>query len=226
MEKYAIIVAGGKGSRFKSEIPKQFHELAGKPVLMHSIEAFYNYQHDIKIYVVLPADQIDHWLKLCEKFRFKVAHSIIEGGNVRFYSVKNALDLINLDALVAIHDGVRPLIDYETIDRCFKTASSSGNAIPVVNLVDSVRLVFPNGKNRHVDRSIYRLIQTPQVFQTTLIKKAFEQNFSELFTDDASVLESIMPGTIKLVEGNRRNIKITTHEDLLYAEAIFKNLTK
>jgi len=223
VDKYAIIVAGGKGNRFGSALPKQFVELEGKPVLMHSIEAFHNYNSDIVIIVVLPADQIEYWKSLCVKHQFTIKHSAVVGGDVRFCSVKNGLELIKEGCLVAIHDGVRPLIDYQTIDICFKMAENRGNAIPVINLIDSVRVIQENGNSQHVDRNRFKLIQTPQVFQSQLIKKAYEQEYSEAFTDDASVLEAIIPATIQLVEGNRQNIKITSPDDLIYAEAILKS---
>jgi 2-C-methyl-D-erythritol 4-phosphate cytidylyltransferase len=223
VKKYCIIVAGGKGQRFKSTVPKQFVELAGKPILMHSIEVFYNYDSDIEIILVLPKDQIGYWKKLCKKFFFNIEYQIVEGGEARFDSVKNGLKLVKPGGIVAIHDGVRPLVDRKTIETCFNIAIQAGNAIPVVELVDSVRQIRENGANAHVDRSKFRLIQTPQVFQCELILKAYEQKYSPLFTDDASVLEAIAPGTIKLVEGNRQNIKITTADDLQYAEMIIKS---
>jgi len=223
VKKYAIIVAGGKGNRFISEVPKQFLELDGKPVLMHSISAFNNYSKDLKIIVVLPPDQIDYWNTLCKESRFFVNHQIVEGGKERFFSVQNGLNVIDTDGLVAIHDGVRPLVSYTTIENCFKTAEMEGNAIPVIDLVDSVREIQSNGTSLHVDRNKYKLIQTPQVFRVSLIKDAYKKNFSPGFTDDASVLEAMIPGCIKLVKGNRMNIKITTPEDLKYAEAILKS---
>lgn len=222
MKKYAIIVAGGKGNRFKSEVPKQFVNLVDKPVLMHTVEAFFNYDKNLNIIIVLPSEQIDFWKEICKKHSFSIPHEVVEGGKERFFSVKNGLSNIKQAGIVAIHDGVRPLIDAQTLENCFQKAEESGNAIPVVAPVDSMR-ELSGGKNKHVNRNNYRLIQTPQVFKTDLIINAFEQEFSELFTDDASVLESMMPGCINLVEGNRQNIKITTPEDLIYAEAILQN---
>lgn len=223
MKKYIIIVAGGKGSRFKSEVPKQFVALANLPILMHTINAFYCYDNHIEIIVVLPNVQIEYWKNLCQLCNFDVKHQIVEGGEFRFYSVKNGLTLVKPDGLVGIHDGVRPLIDKDTIGKCYELAQKEGNAIPVVDLVDSVREINSDGSSLMVDRSKYRLIQTPQVFKTELILQAFEQKFNPSFTDDASVLEAINPGSIKLVYGNRQNIKITTSEDLIYAEAILKS---
>jgi 2-C-methyl-D-erythritol 4-phosphate cytidylyltransferase len=223
MQKYVIIVAGGKGNRFKSDIPKQFIKLLGLPILMHSINAFYYFDHKIEIIVVLPAEQKELWKELCQENQFTIKHQVVIGGEYRFYSVKNGLARVKSGGIVAIHDGVRPLIDNETIKRCFKMAKNEGNAVPVVDLVDSVRQIDPDGSSFMVDRSKLRLIQTPQVFRTELILQAFEKEFQSSYTDDASVLEALYPGSIKLVEGNRQNLKITTAEDLMFAEAILKS---
>ncbi len=223
MQKYIIIVAGGKGSRFKSEVPKQFIELVNQPILMHTINVFYSYDNHIEIIVVLPDEQIEYWKNLCQTYHFKIQHQIVKGGEFRFNSVKNGLTLVKPNGLVGIHDGVRPLVDKDTIGKCYELAEKDGNAVPVVDLVDSVREINSDGYSFMVDRSKYRLIQTPQVFKTELILKAFEQKFNPAFTDDASVLEAINPGSIKLVYGNKQNIKITTSEDLVYAETILKN---
>jgi 2-C-methyl-D-erythritol 4-phosphate cytidylyltransferase len=222
MEKFVIIVAGGKGLRFNSQVPKQFLELDHKPVLMHSLEAFYTYQADIHLIVVLPADQVNYWVQLCEKYQFPIRHQLVIGGDERYYSVKNGLDLVPINCLVAVHDGVRPLVDQTTIDNCFSMAATEGNAIPVVDLTDSVRELQADGNSLHVDRQKYKLIQTPQVFESTRLKEAYKQGYSSHFTDDASVYESLWPGTIKIVEGNRQNIKITKHEDLIHAESIIR----
>jgi len=221
--KYIIIVAGGKGNRFKSEIPKQFIELQNLPILMHTIRAFYQYDKNIEIIVVLPEEQIEYWKNTCQKYNFFTEYQLVKGGESRFHSVKNGLACVKTGGLVGIHDGVRPLIDNETIKRCFEMAEKEGNSIPVVDLVDSMRQINPDGTSLMVDRSKYRLIQTPQVFKTELILKAFDQEYQSSFTDDASVFETIFPRSIKLVYGNRQNIKITTPEDLVYAEAILKS---
>jgi len=224
VKRCVIIVAGGKGNRFKSEIPKQFVNLNGLPVLMHSINAFYKFDNLIHIIVVLPKDQLELWENLCHQHHFDIKHQIVTGGEFRFHSVKNALALAKSAHLVAIHDAVRPLIDIETITTCFETAQIKGNAIPIVELVDSIRKINADGSNFIEDRSKFCLIQTPQVFKTELILEAFNQDFNPLFTDDASVLESIYRGTINLVKGDRQNIKITTPEDLIYAEAILTRI--
>ena len=219
--KIAIIVAGGKGERMKTDIPKQFIEIQGKPILMHTIEAFLSYDALLEIIVVLPQVQMDFWNDLCEKHRFNIAHSIVEGGETRFQSVINGLSTIKTSGLVAVHDGVRPLVSAATIARCYTEAEKSGNAIPVVDLVDSIRQITPEG-SLSVDRAAYRLVQTPQVFDVELLKKAYEQPYSSLFTDDASVVESLGV-EINLVEGNRENIKITTAFDLRLTEILLKH---
>ncbi len=222
MKRYVIIVAGGKGNRFKSELPKQFIQLGNKPILMHTIEAFYNYDNFFEIIVVLPKEQIQFWTDLCQKQGFRIEHKVVSGGDARFHSVKNGLALIDGEGIVGIHDGVRPLVDKQTIENCYKMAEQKGNAIPVISLVDSVREVNEEGDNVMVDRTKYKLIQTPQVFKNELVLAAFKQEYKESFTDDASVLEAHDNSTINLIEGNRQNIKITTPEDLVYAEAILK----
>lgn len=222
MKKYAIIVAGGKGQRMGSEIPKQFLLVAGKPVLMHTLEAF-SKLGDIELILVLPANQISYWLNLCPKHNFTLSHTIVEGGETRFHSVKNGLGAIPNSAdngLVAIHDGVRPFVTSEIIQNSFSLAASKGNAVTSVQLKDSIR--FLEGQmNKSVDRSKYVLIQTPQTFQINLIKKAYEgASNPNQFTDDASVAEGA-GFSINLFEGDYRNIKITTSEDLVIAEALW-----
>lgn len=214
--KIAIIVAGGKGERMHADIPKQFIEIQGKPILMHTLESFHRYDAAIQLIVVLPSVQIEFWNGLCQKHAFSLSHLIVAGGQTRFQSVKNGLDTVNVPALVAVHDGVRPLVSVETIARCFDEAEKNEAAIPVIDLVDSIRQVTADG-NQSVDRNAYKLVQTPQVFDSVVLKKAYEQDFSPLFTDDASVVEAIGI-KIHLVEGNRENIKITTAFDLRIAE--------
>lgn len=213
---HVVIVAGGSGSRMKSLVPKQFILLAGKPILMWTTEVFYNYNPAMKIYVVLPREQIPFWKELCQKHEFSIDHEIIVGGETRFHSVRKGLSAIPDDGVVAIHDGVRPLVSRETIARCFEKGSCFGNAIPCIPVYESVRNVHGDSSTI-VDRENLRLIQTPQVFSCILIKEAYKQKADPDFTDDASVLER-MGYTIHLVEGNRENIKITNPFDLSYAE--------
>jgi 2-C-methyl-D-erythritol 4-phosphate cytidylyltransferase len=220
MNKYALIVAGGTGSRMNSTIPKQFIELNGIPVLMHTIGAFHSYDEHIKIILILPERLSLFWKELCKKNNFDIDHKIAFGGQTRFQSVKNGLSLINNEGIIFIHDGVRPFISGSTIAHCYETALKKGNALPVVPLTESVRELTVNG-NRSADRSRYFLVQTPQTFRVSLIQKAYQQDYSDNFTDDATVLESY-GATINLVEGNRENIKITYPEDILIAEALIK----
>jgi len=222
MNLYALIVAGCAGTRMGTDIPKQFLILAGKPVLMHSIERFHAFDKLIKIIVVIPGSQFELWEKLKEKYSFSVSHTLVKGGSSRFFSVKNGLHEVEDNGIVAIHDGVRPLVSIATIRRCFKAAEESGNAIPVINPAESVRMITDQG-SMPVNRHYLRIIQTPQVFKTNLIKKAYLQDFTPEITDDAMLLEKTGE-TINLVEGNRENIKITNPEDLVIAAALFNSI--
>jgi 2-C-methyl-D-erythritol 4-phosphate cytidylyltransferase len=222
MNLFALIVAGGTGTRMRTEIPKQFLELAGKPILMHTIEKFWAFSKSIRIIIVLPENQFGLWEELEKKYSFSVPHTIVPGGSSRFVSVKNGLQEVEDNGLVAIHDGVRPLVSIDTIKRCFSDAEKFGNSIPVINPSDSLRMITEQG-NMPVNRHYLRIIQTPQVFDSKLIKKAYIQDFSPDFTDDATLLEKTGE-SIHLVEGNRENIKITNPEDLVIAEALFHTI--
>ncbi len=223
MPNYAIIVAGGKGERMGKEIPKQFLELSGKPILMHTIEKFTKSFSDIKIILALPENQIDFWEELCFKHQFQAGGiQLTKGGKTRFESVKNALRFITEKGIVAIHDGVRPLVSKSTIINCINKAASSGAAIPVTNVVESLRFYSKSDNtSKAVPRSSYKNVQTPQCFSTEIILKAYEQPYNENFTDDASVVEAL-GYSIQLVEGNVENIKITTTTDLALAEILRK----
>ena len=220
MTNYALIVAGGSGSRMNADVPKQFLLLNDKPVLMHTIERFHEYDNAIEIIVVLPEAQFPLWENLCHEYKC-IRHQLVAGGSVRFESVKNGLSRIQGDGIVAIHDGVRPLVSFETIGRCFEVARLKGNAIPVMPVIESLRMI--DGENsKAVDRSSFVTIQTPQVFSVSEIKAAYNQPFSEVFTDDASVLEAA-GSAINLVQGNIENIKITHPADLIFAGMLIKN---
>jgi 2-C-methyl-D-erythritol 4-phosphate cytidylyltransferase len=220
---HVIIVAGGSGRRMDAEIPKQFLLLNGKPVLMHTCDTFYRFDPSLSFIIVLPAIHIATWETLCKTHSFTIPHHIVEGGPERFYSVRNALQAIHHDEnLVAIHDGVRPLVSHETIQTAFDTAYKYGNATPVIPVIESVR-EQSSTENHIIDRSILQLIQTPQVFKCSLICKAYEQDYSSTFTDDASVLEK-MGEKIVLTKGNPENIKITRPIDLIIAEALIKHI--
>lgn len=220
MEKTAIIVAGGSGIRMESDVPKQFALLANRPVIMHSIQAFYDYDNSIKIIVVFPENEFGRWNKLCNQYKFKIKHDIVAGGKTRFNSVKNGLKKAELSGLVAIHDGARPLVKTDLIARCFESAKKYGNGVPVIKPADSMRIV-EKGKNKSINRKLLRIVQTPQVFSTEIINKAFDQKYSENFTDEANVAECIGE-KIYLVEGDIENIKITLVKDLFYAEVLLK----
>lgn len=220
---HTIIVAGGKGLRMGGDIPKQFIPVNGMPVLMHTIRRFREFDPQMHIVLVLPKDHQDYWRQLCNEYRFTDQHDIADGGSTRFHSSQNgimALAEAPDSDIVAIHDGVRPLVSVETIGRCFTAAAESGAAIPVLPVIDTLRYVGhadENGVNteqgHNVLRSDYRVVQTPQTFRLALLRRAFTQPFSERFTDDASVVEALGE-KVTMVDGNRENIKITTPYDL------------
>jgi len=213
-----IIVAGGKGERMQTSVPKQFIELKNIPVLMHTISVFLSYNSKINIIVVLPQTQMENWRELCKKHAFTIQHLVVKGGDTRFESVKNGLRYVGNKGLIAVHDGVRPLVSHHTIKTCFEEAERCGTAIPVVDAVESIRQIDDDG-SCSVDRSKFKLVQTPQVFKAEILQKAYEQVFIPLFTDDAAVVENYGI-KINLVKGNRENIKITTPFDLKIAEAL------
>ena len=216
-----IIVAGGAGSRMKSDIPKQFIELSGKPILIHSIMAFAEFYEGSMPIVVLCPSQLEIWTHLCKLHNFKQAHRIVAGGKTRFHSVKNGLEAITdcKAGLVAVHDAVRPLVSKQTIIKCINDATKYGCAIPAIAVADTVREVFDDNTSKMLNRASLRLIQTPQIFDLQLLKNAYEQQYSASFTDCASVFESA-GNSIFLTEGNPENIKITTPYDLAIAEIV------
>ena len=218
---YVIIVAGGKGLRMGTDIPKQFLPVAGKPILMRTIERFYDYAPKMGIILVLPESQQEYWHQLCEEYDFRIAHQIANGGDTRFQSSKNGLALIpdDVDGVVGIHDGVRPFVSREVIAECYETAREEYAAIPVYAVTDTLRYIDQRGGGKNVLRSDYRIVQTPQTFDISLVKQAFNQAYKEQFTDDASVVESL-GCQVAMVEGNRENIKITTPFDIKVAEIL------
>lgn len=218
MKKYVIIVAGGKGLRMGSDLPKQFLPIGGKPVLMHTLEAFRKYDAMLQIILVLPQEQQQFWKQLCEQHRFAVEHFVADGGETRFHSVKNGLSLVQSPGLVGVHDGVRPFVSTEVIRRCYDLAEEQKAVIPVIDVVETVRHLTDGGSET-VSRSDFKLVQTPQVFDTELLKQAYAQEYTPFFTDDASVVEA-MGVPVYLVEGNRENIKITTPFDLKVGSAL------
>lgn len=217
-----IIVAGGSGKRMGSDVPKQFLPINGKPILMRTIERIKQYDSNISIIIVLPENQISYWKLLCSEYAFNLPCTIAFGGKERFYSVKNALTYVPDDCLVGVHDGVRPFVSNETLDRLFEVAEKNSAVIPAIAPHESVRM-DTGDSNSIIDRNIVKLIQTPQIFHSSLLKKAYSTDYKTMFTDDASVVEQVMGNKIKLVEGNRENIKITTTFDLMMAEVIYEN---
>lgn len=218
---YIIIVAGGKGLRMGGDIPKQFLTIGGKPILMHTMECFYKYSDGVRIILVLPQSQRQYWQELCKEYHFDIPYEVADGGETRFHSVMNGLSLIPDDAkgVVGVHDGVRPFVNSDMIKRLYDAAHQKGAAIPVTPVIETLRSVV-SGKN--VMRSDYVLVQTPQVFDIQLLKKAYGQPYKEQFTDDASVVEA-MGTTVTLVDGHRENIKVTTPLDMIIAESLIQN---
>ncbi|HYF67558.1 MAG TPA: 2-C-methyl-D-erythritol 4-phosphate cytidylyltransferase [Ohtaekwangia sp.] len=220
-KEYALIVAGGKGTRIQRPIPKQFIELQGLPILMHTMHAFFRYAENISVILVLPGDDIDTWRTLCIKHNFTRPHVLATGGETRFQSVKNGLQAIKEEGLVAIHDGVRPLVNEDLIGASFRLAAVHQSAVASVRLKESIRTTDQE-RTKALDRSRFRLIQTPQTFNIGLIRKAYEIKEDPSLTDDASVAERA-GHIISLFEGSYENIKITTPEDLIVADALLSH---
>ena len=224
-DKYAVIVAGGSGKRMESELPKQFLKLANKPVMLHTLNVFHEFDKKLKIIIVLHSDYFDMWNSICEEYLCTVPHEVIKGGETRFDSVNNGLKAIKSDnGFVGIHDAVRPLVSIDTISRCFDSAMKYGNALPAISPNESVRIIVAGG-NKPLDRKNIYLIQTPQVFSVARIKEAYKQKYKPDFTDDASVFETLGE-KINIVKGDLLNIKLTTPADIEYAEAILKQRNK
>jgi 2-C-methyl-D-erythritol 4-phosphate cytidylyltransferase len=220
MKYYAIIAAGGSGQRMKSSIPKQFIELNGRPILMHTLERFYSAQSSIELIIVLPKSHHHTWDILCNKHNFNIPHAVCEGGSSRFQSVKKGLALCAEESIIAVHDGVRPLISPDFILSIYKEAESKKAVIPVCSVVESIRKV-EGDSSIALDRSNYYTVQTPQCFTSNLLHKAYHQKEQPFFTDDASVVE-YLGEKVHLFEGEDNNVKITTPKDLLLAEALLK----
>jgi len=234
---YVVIVAGGKGLRMGTDIPKQYLPIGGRPVLIRTLERFRQYSHDLQIILVLPEDHQDYWRRLCEKYGFREDYQLAKGGKTRFHSVRNGLAFIpdEEQGVVGVHDGVRPFAGIDVIGRCYERARTAGAVIPVIPVVETVRRLgnldiqdnLDNPENLEktssctVPRDQYRLVQTPQVFDIQLLKAAYRQPYSDSFTDDASVVEAY-GHSITLVEGNRENIKLTTPYDLKVAAALIE----
>lgn len=220
---YIIIVAGGKGLRMGGDLPKQFLPIGGRPVLMHTIARFHDYDPALQIILVLPRDQQAYWRTLCAQHHFDLPHRIADGGDTRFDSSKNGLALVpdEAEGVVAFHDGVRPFVSAEVIGRCLDAARDDYAAIPVMPVTDTLRYI-DRGHAHNVQRDHFRTVQTPQAFDISLAKQAFNQPYRDTFTDDASVIESL-GCQVTMVEGNRENIKLTTPFDLKIAEILMHN---
>ena len=218
MKRAVIIVAGGKGLRMGTSVPKQFLPLSGVPVLCRTVQKFLEYDPEIAVYLALPENHFEIWKRISAPYFPEDRCNIVAGGSERFFSVKNALDQVPEDIdLTAVHDGVRPLVTVKLLARAYAEAALNGNAVPCINPPESIRIETPNGSNHPLDRNLIKLIQTPQVFSTKTLKKAYEVTYTKEFTDDASVIEKYGE-KISLIEGEKQNIKITTLEDLNYAE--------
>lgn len=218
---FALIVAGGKGTRIKSKLPKQYLELHGRPVLLHTLDAFLRYDPHIQMVLVLPKDDFPLWREIATRFNFLHPLTLVPGGDSRFQSVKNGLAAIEADdGVVAIHDGVRPLVSEDIIAASFRLAKVHQSAVAAVRLKESIRMTDQDA-TQAMDRSRFRIIQTPQTFSLSLIKKAYQQKEDASLTDDAGVAEK-SGHAISLFEGSYENIKITTSEDLIVAEALLK----
>ncbi|MEQ8625065.1 MAG: 2-C-methyl-D-erythritol 4-phosphate cytidylyltransferase [Vicingaceae bacterium] len=218
MEQVVIIVAGGKGLRMGSQTPKQFLEINGKAIIIHTIEKFKQALPSARLVLVLPKNELPRWQSLADKHKISGV-SCVAGGKTRFDSVKAGLTEVKCSSLVAIHDAVRPFVSIETIKDCMRVAEKNGAAIPVINLNDSIRKVTNDGSFA-VDRSEYKLVQTPQCFKSEILVKAYAQNYQQHFTDDASVVESIGQ-KVRLTVGNHENIKLTNPADLKWANSLF-----
>lgn len=221
MRRSVIIVAGGIGVRMGKEIPKQFIPIGELPVLMWTIRRFYEFDNKIQIILVLPESQLGYWEALCEKFNFTIAHKTVAGGQTRFHSVQNGLQLIKSNDLVGVHDGVRPFVSISTIAKCYETAAQYGSAIPVLPSVESIRKIGDKGSSTSCKREDYRMVQTPQVFKAEWLQNSYAHPWQEKFTDDASVVEAA-GYSVTLAEGNQENIKITSPIDLMIGEHLIK----
>jgi len=217
MKNSVIVVAGGTGTRMGSEIPKQFLLLNDYPVLMRAISCFTAYDETMTVILVLPESQIGYWDELCKIHEFSLVHQVVKGGETRFHSVQNGLNVLPDADLVAIHDGVRPLVSRITIENCFNIAAKNGSAIPVLPVDETLRIGSPE-ESKTVDRRLYYTVQTPQVFRLAILKEAYTQDWIPEFTDDASVIEK-KGYHVTMVPGNRENLKITHPDDLSFASA-------
>lgn len=218
LPKYAVIVAGGNGSRMGSELPKQFLIINGKPLLYYCLETFLNAYEDLKIILVLPEEYMGNGQEIIDAYFNYDRIQLVIGGRTRFHSVQNGLAQIAEESIVLVHDAVRCLVTETLIRRCAEAVSEFGSAVPVIDCKDSVRLILENG-NESIDRNLLKLVQTPQAFYSKILKPAFNIDFKEQFTDEASVVEAFGL-KVQLVAGEEANIKITRPVDLMIAEKL------
>jgi 2-C-methyl-D-erythritol 4-phosphate cytidylyltransferase len=223
MKKGVIIVAGGSGHRMGGHIPKQYLDLAGKPVIVRTLDRFFDFDPQMKIVLVLAKGHMEFWNTISKNYNYGSRIDVAQGGESRYRSVKNGLQLMGDGLMLGIHDAVRPLVSHHTLKQCYEIAAEKGSCIPVTDMDETVRMVREQGHSEHLDRSILRRVQTPQVFKSELIRKAYDQPCKPAFTDDASVFESIY-GEVSMVEGNRENIKITTPIDLQLAALLIRSV--
>jgi 2-C-methyl-D-erythritol 4-phosphate cytidylyltransferase len=221
MEKFAVIVAGGKGVRMGSAVPKQFLPLMGHTVLYHAIKAFADAYDDMQLVLVLPEDQLSYAQMVLQSFPDRIDITIVVGGETRYHSVQNGLKMVSENSIVFVHDGVRPLVTPALIRQCYEQAMEKGSAIPAIPVTDSMR-ILEDDDSRPVDREMLRIIQTPQTFRADVLLPAFQQEYVPAFTDEATVVEA-NGGTVFLTMGERGNIKVTTPEDMIIAEALLKD---
>ncbi len=220
MQKSFIITAGGIGKRMNSDLPKQFLELDKKPILLLTLENLHAFDSQAEFIITLPSEWMDYWKEVLIKHSCTISHQLIPGGQERFHSIKNALEAATGE-VIAIHDGVRPFVSHQTLDRIFQDLNRNLAVIPVLSIKESLRKIDVS-ETEHVNRENFKLVQTPQCFERTLINQAYQQDYDRNFTDDASVVEAY-GYKITWVEGNEENIKITSPFDLLIAQTLLKN---
>ena len=220
MKKFAVLVAGGKGLRMGSALPKQFLPLQDRPVLYHAVKAFLDAYSDIHIILVLPEDQLSYAQMVLKEFPERIELTIVTGGETRFHSVQNGLKATGENSVIFVHDGVRPLVSVDLIRRCYEQAVEKGSAIPAIAVSDSIRMA-EGDTSKPISRENLRSIQTPQVFRSEIIVPAFAQSYDIAFTDEATVVEA-NGANVFLIEGEKSNIKVTTPEDMILAEALLK----
>jgi 2-C-methyl-D-erythritol 4-phosphate cytidylyltransferase len=223
VKKAVIIVAAGSGSRMGGKLPKQYLQLQGRPLIIHTLERFQRFDPEIKLVVVLAPAHKELWEQMAASYEIAVGVTLAPGGPTRYDSVKSGLNLIDNETLTGIHDAVRPLVSQDTLIRCYDAALRKGSGIPVVEMDESVRMLDAEGGSVHMDRSSLKRVQTPQVFRSDRIKQAYQQAYKSAFTDDASVYETVY-GAPTLVEGNRENIKLTTPADMQLAQVLIDSV--